>query len=41
MFATWNALIISNMFDKVQFMYWRDQHSIYAFDVYYQQTLGI
>lgn len=41
MFDTWNELIISYIFDQVQFMYWRDRHEVSCPDVYYQQTLGV
>lgn len=41
MTETWNELILTNMFDKVQIMYWRDKHSCYAYDLYYQLTIGM
>lgn len=41
-----NALIITDVEpyengDRVQFMYWPNQWSVYANDIYYQPTLGL
>ncbi len=45
-YITFNALIITDVKpyengDRVQFMYWPNQWSVYANDIYYQPTLGL
>ena len=34
-------LIMTAIFDKVQFMYWRNRDHLYSNDIYYNETLGM